>query len=110
MKNLKNISVVATCVVLLAACASENSVGNYAIGDDSAAIKAGRNRAEARISRAELAQHRRQRQNVSEELALEREKRANKNDALRQGMGTAAGGLMLLNGVVGTVGVLKSVF
>lgn len=96
--------------VLLAACASENSVGNYAIGDDSAAIKAGRNRAEARISRAELAQHRRQRQNVSEELALEREKRANKNDAIRQGMGTAAGGLMLLNGVVGTVGVLKSVF
>ena len=110
MKNLKNIPVVAMCAVLLAACASENSVGNYAIGDDSAAIKAGRNRAEARISRAELAQHRRQRQNVSEELALEREKRANKNDAIRQGMGTAAGGLMLLNGVVGTVGVLKSVF
>ena len=110
MKNLKNIPVAAMCAVLLAACASENSVGNYAIGDDSAAIKAGRNRAEARISRAELAQHRRQRQNVSEELALEREKRANKNDALRQGMGTAAGGLMLLNGVVGTVGVLKSVF
>ena len=110
MKNLKNIPVVAMCAVLLAACASENSVGNYAIGDDSAAIKAGRNRAEARISRAELAQHRRQRQNVSEELALEREKRANKNDALRQGMGTAAGGLMLLNGVLGTVGVLKSVF
>lgn len=110
MKNLRNIPVVAMCAVLLAACASENSVGNYAIGDDSAAIKAGRNRAEARISRAELAQHRRQRQNVSEELALEREKRANKNDALRQGMGTAAGGLMLLNGVVGTVGVLKSVF
>ena len=110
MKNLKNISVVTMCAVLAAACASENSVGNYAIGDDSAAIKAGRNRAEARISRAELAQHRRQRQNVSEELALEREKRANKNDALRQGMGTAAGGLMLLNGVVGTVGVLKSVF
>ena len=110
MKNLKNIPVVAMCAVLLAACASENSVGNYAIGDDSAAIKAGRNRAEARISRAELAQHRRQRQNVSEELAVEREKRANKNDALRQGMGTAAGGLMLLNGVVGTVGVLKSVF
>lgn len=62
MKNLKNIPVVAMCAVLLAACASENSVGNYAIGDDSAAIKAGRNRAEAQISRAELAQHRRQRQ------------------------------------------------
>ncbi|HGM1865136.1 NGK_0946 family protein [Neisseria gonorrhoeae] len=110
MKNLKNISVVAVCAVLLAACASENSVANYAIGDDSAVIKAGRNRAEARISRAELAQHRRQRKNVSEELALEREKRANKHDAIRQGMGTAAGGLMLLNGVVSTVGVMKSVF
>jgi putative cheA signal transduction histidine kinase len=43
-------------------------------------------------------------------LALECEKCANKNVAIRQGMGTAAGGLMLLNGVVGTVGVLKSVF
>lgn len=41
MKNLKNISVVAVCAVLLAACASENSVANYAIGDDSAVIKAG---------------------------------------------------------------------
>ena len=103
MKNLKNISIVAICAFLLAACVSESSVVNYAIGDDSAAIKAGRNRAEAQVSRAELAQHRRQRQNVSEELALEREKRANKNDALRQGMGTAAGGLMLLIGVVGSV-------
>ena len=110
MKNLKNIPVVAMCTVLLAACASESSVANYAIGDDSVAIKAGRNRAEAQISCAELAQHRRQRQNVSEELALECEKCANKNVAIRQGMGTAAGGLMLLNGVVGTVGVLKSVF
>ena len=55
MKNLKNIPVVAMCAVLLAACVSENSVGNYAIGDDSAAIKAGRNRVEAQISRAELA-------------------------------------------------------
>lgn len=59
MKNLKNIPVVAMCTVLLAACAFENSVGNYAIGDDSTAIKAGRNRAEAQISRVELAQHRR---------------------------------------------------
>jgi putative cheA signal transduction histidine kinase len=59
MKNLKNIPVVAMCTVLLAACASESSVANYAIGDDSVAIKAGRNRAEAQISCAELAQHRR---------------------------------------------------
>ena len=31
----------------LSACTSPNSVGNLAIGDDSAAINAGRNRAEA---------------------------------------------------------------
>lgn len=110
MTMLKKIAVVAVSAALLSACASDNSVSNYAIGDDSAAIKSGRNRAEAQISRAELAQHRRQRQNVSEELALEREKRANKHDAARQTMGTAAGGLLLLNGVVGTIGVIKSVF
>ena len=34
----------------LAACTSPNSVGNLAIGDDSAAINAGRNRAEAQVS------------------------------------------------------------
>ena len=44
----------------LAACTSPNSVGNLAIGDDSAAINAGRNRAEAQVSRAQLEQHRRQ--------------------------------------------------
>lgn len=63
-----------------------------------------------KLSRAELEQHRRQRTNVSEELALEREKRANKHDAVREGMGTAAGGLGLLNGVLGTVSHIKAVF
>lgn len=92
---------------LLGACASPGSVDNYAMGDDSAAIRAGRNRAEAQISRAELAQHRRQRANVSEELALEREKRANKHDGIRETMKTTAGGLGLVNGVVGTVRNLR---
>lgn len=94
----------------LSACTSTNSVGELAIGDDSAAVNAGRNRAEAQVSRAQLAQHRRQRANVSEELALEKQKRENKQDGIRQTMGTAAGGLLLLNGVVGTIANVRSVF
>lgn len=94
----------------LAACTSPNSVGNLAIGDDSAAINAGRNRAEAQVSRAQLEQHRRQRANTSEELALEREKRQNKHDGIRNTMGTAAGGLGLINGIVGTINHIKYSF
>lgn len=94
-------------VIGLSACAAQNSVGNLAIGDDSAAINAGRNRASAQVSRAQLEQHRRQRTNTSEELALEREKRHNAHDSVRQNMGTAAGGLGLLNGIVGTIRNLR---
>ena len=83
----------------LAACASPNSVGNYAIGDDSAAISAGRNRAEAQVSRAQLEQHRRQRANVSEEIDLERKKRKNQHEGIRDTMGTAAGGIGLIHGI-----------
>lgn len=70
---MKKTLLILSAVIALSACTSNGSVSNYAIGDDSAAIKAGRNRAEAQLSRAELEQHRRQRTNVSEELALERE-------------------------------------
>ena len=70
---MKKTLLILSAVIALSACTSNGSVSNYAIGDDSAAIKAGRNRAEAQLSRAELEQHRRQRANVSEELALERE-------------------------------------
>ena len=88
----------------LGACAAPGqSVGDYAIGDDNAAINAGRNRKEAQLTRAQLEQHRRPRANVSEELALEREKRANKHDSIRQGMGTAAGAVGLIGGVAGIV-------
>ena len=69
---MKNLLIVLTAsAVLLTGCATGGSVGDMAIGDDSTAIKAGRNRAEAQLSRAELDQHRRQRTNVSEELDLE---------------------------------------
>ena len=72
MKN-KLALVLLTSIIVTGCAAQGSSVGDLAVGDDSAAIKAGRNRASAQLSRAELEQHRRQRQNVSEELALERE-------------------------------------
>ena len=95
----KSISALTLTAILLTGCATGGSVGDLAIGDDSAAIKAGRNRAEAQLSRAELEQHRRQRTNTSEELALEREKRANKRDQINGAMGTAAGAVGLVGGM-----------
>lgn len=86
--------IVLASAALLAGCSATtsgggSSVGDYAIGDDSAAIKKGRNRASAQISRAELEQHRRQRTNTSEELDLEAKKRHNKRDEVEGNMGTA---------------------
>lgn len=71
-------------------------VGDYAIGDDSTAIKQGRNRASAQLSRAELEQHRRQRTNVSEELDLESKKRRAQRDELNDNMGTAGSAVNLI--------------
>lgn len=107
----KSVSALTVAAVLLTGCATGGgSVGSLAIGDDSAAIKAGRNRKEAQLSRAELEQHRRQRANVSEELALEREKRANKRDEINGAIGTAAGAVGLIGGVAGTAALIKSWF
>lgn len=90
-------------VLMLAACASGNSAGNYAMGDDSAAINAGRNRQSAQVSRAQLEQHRRQRANTSEELALEEQKRRNKHGGIRDTMETTSGGLGVINQTIGTI-------
>ena len=54
--------------------------------------------------------HRRQRANVSEELALEREKRANKRDQINGAMGTAAGAVGLIGGIAGTAALIKAWF
>lgn len=79
-------------VALLSGCMATgsggSSVGDYAMGDDSAAIKQGRNRASAQVSRSELEQHRRQRTNVSEELDLEDKKRRNKKRQVDGTLGT----------------------
>ena len=97
--------------MVVTGCATQgNSVGDMAIGDDSAAIKAGRNRASAQLFRAELEQHRRQRANVSEKLTLEREKRANKRDQINGAMGTAANAVGLVGGIAGTAALIKAWF
>lgn len=107
----KTIAALLLSSLVVTGCATQgSSVGDLAIGDDSAAIKAGRNRASAQLSRAELEQHRRQRANVSEELALEREKRANKRDQINGAMGTAAGAVGLIGGIAGTAALIKAWF
>ena len=59
---MKALAIPLMIALALSACTSPGqSVGDYAIGDDNAAINAGRNRKEAQISRAQLEQHRRRR-------------------------------------------------
>ena len=102
MKN-KLALILLTSIIVTGCAAQGSSVGDLAVGDDSAAIKAGRNRASAQLSRAE-------RTNVSEELALEREKRANKRDQINGAMGTAAGAVGLIGGIAGTAAAIKAWF
>lgn len=99
-------------VFLLSACVSDGGlgVGDYAMGDDSAAINAGRNRAEAQVSRAQLEQHRRQRANVSEEMDLAEKKRKSKHGAMRDNMNTVLGGAVTVLGVVGAAKAVGSMF
>lgn len=109
MKN-KIAALLLTSFVITGCSAPGGSVGDLAIGSDSAAIKAGRNRESAQLSRAELEQHRRQRTNVSEELALEREKRQDKRDQVNGVMGTAANAVGLIGGIAGTAALIKAWF
>jgi hypothetical protein len=87
-----------TAVLLTGCVASGPSVGDYAIGDDSAAIKGGRNKASAQLTKAELDQHRRQRTNVSEELDLEAKKRQNSQEKVNGGLRTVGGILNIMRG------------
>ena len=87
-----------TAVLLTGCVASGPSVGDYAIGDDSAAIKGGRNKASAQLTKAELDQHRRQRTNVSEELDLEAKKRQNAQEKVNVGLRTVGGILNIMRG------------
>jgi hypothetical protein len=74
----RNVIAVASLTIIasISGCTGP-SVGSLGMGSDSAAIRAGRNREDAVISEAEIQQHRRQRQNVSEEMDLEQKKTGN---------------------------------
>ncbi|MBR5939837.1 MAG: hypothetical protein IKZ88_01145 [Neisseriaceae bacterium] len=96
---------------LLSACVSGGmTTGDMAMGDDSAALNASRNRAESQVSRAELEQHRRQRTDVSEELDLAEKKRRAKHSGLRDNMGTVAAGAATVTGVAGAIKAIGSWF
>ena len=53
------------------------TVGSLGAGSDAAYLNASRGRADAQISSAQAAQYSRQRQQVSEEMQLEQQKRQN---------------------------------
>lgn len=106
----KTLTALSLAAFILTGCATGGSVGDYGIGDDSAAIKAGRNKESAQLSRAELEQHRRQRTNVSEELDLESKKRRNKREEIDGTLGTAGKAVGLIGGVAGTAALIKAWF
>ncbi|WP_018715876.1 NGK_0946 family protein [Brachymonas chironomi] len=92
---------------LLAACATENTASHYATGDDAAVVKQGRNRSVAQLSESELRQHRRQRVDAAEEMALDVVKRRAQNEQLQDGLSTANRALETVNGVIGTIRNLR---
>ena len=92
---------------LLAACATENTASHYATGDDAAVVKQGRNRSVAQLSESELRQHRRQRSNAVEELALDTVKRRAKTEEVQDTLNTANRALETVNGVIGTIRNLR---
>ncbi|MDO4906376.1 NGK_0946 family protein [Neisseria sp.] len=104
---MKKLFVSLAAALILSACASTNSVGDMAMGDDAALSNAGRNREAAQVSRSQLEQSRRQRANTSEELALEQQKRQNKHGGIRDTMDTASRGMGVVNEAIGTIRNLR---
>ena len=82
-----SLSLIST-VFLVAGCAAGGGVGEYGMGDDAAVIKASRNRETARVSRAELEQHRRLRIAAAEEIDLANKRRQAKNEEINDTLGT----------------------
>ena len=62
---------------VLCQCAGMPSVSGLGAGSDAAYLNANRGRADAQISRAQAEQYSRQRQQVSEEMQLEQQKKNN---------------------------------
>ena len=98
---MKKTALAAAVIVLtVTGCTTAPTVANYNMGSDSAAIRAGRNRSDAIISQSELDQHRRQRQNVSEEMDLEAKKRNQASQSRNQTLSTMQQGASLIRGFV----------
>lgn len=97
--------------MLLTGCATGGGgVGDYAMGDDSAALSSARNRREAQVSRAQLDQHRRQRTDVSEEIDLQDKKRRAKKAEIDGSMDTVRQGVGTIGSIAGTAWMIKSLF
>ncbi len=86
--NIRSSLFLISAACVLAGCAAGGGIGEYGMGDDSAAIKAARNRESARVSRAELEQHRRQRTNASEEIDVANKRRRAKSEEVNDTLGT----------------------
>lgn len=86
-------------IATLSSCATGGAptAGQYAMGSDSAAVKGARNQRASITSDAELAQHRTQRQNVSEEMDLDEKKRSSSLAPLR----TFSEGAGMVRGIMG---------
>ena len=97
MKNL-TLALVATMTVLTG-CATGGVVGDYSYGDDSSSINAGRNTETARLSRSELENQSRQRQNVKEEIELAEQKRQAKQREPRDTMRTVREGMDMVRDI-----------
>ena len=107
----KSLAILLAATLGLSACVTGGpTVGNYAMGDDSAVLNASRNRAESQVSRAELEQHRRQRTDVSEELDLAEKKRRSQHAGIRDNMGTVSQGASTVTGVAGAIKAIGSWF
>ncbi len=96
MKKITSLACgVMTISILLTGCVATppgQSVSSLGMGSDAAAINAGRGRADAQMTRAQAEQYNRQQQIVSQELALEQQKRENTINNTRsmvQGVGDA---------------------
>lgn len=77
--NKKLVTAASLITLSLVSCVTPagSTIASLGMGSDSAAVNSGRGRADALMSRAQAENYSRQRRQVSEEMALEQQKRAN---------------------------------
>jgi hypothetical protein len=78
MKSIHSLILSAVCYSILSSCTTGGpTIASLGAGSDAAYINASRGRADAQISQQQAMQYSRQRRQVSEEMALEQQKRNN---------------------------------